>query len=51
MLTNAQELIWTAPHLALWPGLLILATVASCNILADALADRLSPRGGARPSS
>jgi peptide/nickel transport system permease protein len=51
MLTNAQELIWTAPHLALWPGLLILATVASCNILADALADRFSPRGGARPSS
>jgi peptide/nickel transport system permease protein len=50
MLTNAQELIWTAPHLALWPGLLILATVASCNILADALADRFSPRRGARAS-
>ena len=50
MLTNAQELIWTAPHLALWPGLLILATVALCNFLADAMADRLRPRGGARTS-
>jgi peptide/nickel transport system permease protein len=48
MLTNAQELIWTAPHLALWPGLLILATVALCNFLADAIADRLRPRRGAR---
>jgi peptide/nickel transport system permease protein len=46
MLTNAQELIWTAPRLALWPGLLILVTVAACNLLADALVDRLSPRGG-----
>lgn len=46
MLTNAQELIWTAPSLALWPGLLILATVAACNLLADAIVDRLNPRGG-----
>lgn len=23
LLTNAQELIWTAPMLAIWPGLLI----------------------------
>lgn len=50
MLTNAQELIWTAPHLALWPGVLILVTVALCNFLADAMADRLRPRGGARTS-
>jgi peptide/nickel transport system permease protein len=46
MLTNAQELIWTAPRLALWPGLLILATVAACNLFADAIVDRLDPRGG-----
>jgi peptide/nickel transport system permease protein len=47
MLTNAQELIWTAPHLALWPGLLILLTVALCHGLADALAERLRGRPGA----
>ena len=41
MLTNAQELIGTAPLLAVWPGLLILVTVASCNLLGDALQDAL----------
>lgn len=46
MLTNAQELIWTAPRLALWPGLLILVTVAACNLLADAIVERMAPRGG-----
>jgi len=45
MLTNAQETIWTAPMLAFWPGLLILMTVASCNLLADALQETLDPRG------
>lgn len=44
MLTNAQELIGTAPMLAVWPGLLILATVASCNLLGDALQDALDPK-------
>ena len=47
MLTNAQELAWTAPALALWPGLLILATVAACNILADEIARGMRPRRGA----
>jgi peptide/nickel transport system permease protein len=50
MLTNAQELIWTAPHLAIWPGALILTTVALCNFLADAIADRLRPQGRVRPA-
>jgi peptide/nickel transport system permease protein len=44
MLTNAQEVIWTAPLLAIYPGLLILLTVASCNLLGDALQDMLDPR-------
>jgi peptide/nickel transport system permease protein len=44
MLTNAQELIGTDPMLAVWPGLLILATVASCNLLGDGLQDALNPR-------
>lgn len=44
MLTNAQEVIWTAPYLAIYPGLLILLTVASCNLLGDALQDIFDPR-------
>jgi peptide/nickel transport system permease protein len=46
MLTNAQEVIWTAPWLAVYPGLLILLTVASCNLLGDALQEILDPRSG-----
>jgi peptide/nickel transport system permease protein len=48
MLTNAQEVIGTAPWLAVWPGVLILLTVASCNLLGDALQDRLDPRARLR---
>jgi peptide/nickel transport system permease protein len=44
MLTNAQEVIWTAPLLAVYPGLLILLTVASCNLLGDVLQEALDPR-------
>ena len=44
MLTNAQEIIWTAPWLAIYPGLLILATVAACNLLGDSLQEALDPR-------
>ena len=44
MLTNAQELIWSAPGLAVWPGLLIFATVIAFNFLGDGLQDALDPR-------
>ncbi len=44
MLTNAQELIWSEPQLALWPGLLIFATVVAFNLLGDGLQDALDPR-------
>jgi peptide/nickel transport system permease protein len=44
LLTNAQELIWSAPALALYPGLLILITVVSFNFLGDGLRDALDPR-------
>jgi peptide/nickel transport system permease protein len=46
MLTNAQEVIWTAPFLAVYPGLLILLTVAACNLLGDTLQELLDPRSG-----
>lgn len=48
MLTNAQEIVWTAPLLAIYPGLLILLTVASCNLLGDALQDVLDPKARVR---
>ncbi|MGI9504114.1 MAG: ABC transporter permease [Geminicoccaceae bacterium] len=44
MLTNAQELIWQAPALAIWPGLLIFIAVIAFNFLGDGLQDALDPR-------
>ncbi|MGI9416852.1 MAG: ABC transporter permease, partial [Geminicoccaceae bacterium] len=44
MLTNAQELIWQAPALAIWPGLLIFLAVIAFNFLGDGLQDALDPR-------
>jgi peptide/nickel transport system permease protein len=45
MLTGAQELLFEAPLLAVWPGLLIFLTVVACNLLGDGLRDALEPRG------
>ncbi len=44
MLTNAQEVIWSAPEIAVWPGLLIFVTVMAFNFLGDGLQDALDPR-------
>ena len=44
MLTGAQELIWDAPTLAVYPGLLIFVTVIAFNFLGDGLQDALDPR-------
>ncbi|MFQ6016930.1 MAG: ABC transporter permease [Kiloniellaceae bacterium] len=44
MLTGAQELIWDAPALAIYPGLLIFVTVIAFNFLGDGLQDALDPR-------
>lgn len=48
MLTGAQELVWTAPMLAVWPGLAIFLTVIAFNFLGDALQDALDPRAERR---
>jgi peptide/nickel transport system permease protein len=48
MLTGAQELIWEAPMLAVYPGLLIFLTVIAFNFLGDGLQDALDPRSLAR---
>jgi peptide/nickel transport system permease protein len=44
MLTNAQELIWSTPEIAVWPGLMIFVTVIAFNFLGDGLQDALDPR-------
>jgi len=47
MLTNAQELVTTAPALAIYPGLLIFVTVIAVNFLGDGLQHALDPRSEA----
>ena len=44
MLTNAQQLIWEAPMLAVYPGLLIFVTVICFNFLGDGLQDAFDPK-------
>ena len=44
LLTGAQETIWEAPSLALYPGLLIFVTVIAFNFIGDGLQDALDPR-------
>lgn len=44
MLNKAQELMIEAPMLAIFPGLLILATTISFNYLGDGLQDALDPK-------
>ncbi len=44
MLANAQELVFSAPLAAVWPGLAILLAVAGCTLVADGVRGR-GPRG------
>ena len=44
MLNNAQELVTTAPALAVYPGLLIFLTVVAVNFLGDGLQHAFDPR-------
>jgi peptide/nickel transport system permease protein len=40
MLSNAQDLVFSAPWAAVWPGVMILAAVAGCTLIADGLRRR-----------
>lgn len=44
MLQRAQEYIWNASWLAVFPGIFIFVTVLSFNFLGDGLRDALDPR-------
>lgn len=43
MLADAQRFVWNAPWLAAWPGLGIVATVLSMNLLGEAVRQSLEP--------
>lgn len=43
MLSDSQSYVFTAPLLALWPGLAILLTVLAFNFLGESLRDLLDP--------
>lgn len=44
MLHDAQNYLFTAPELSLWPGLAIAASVLAFNLLGDGLRDLLDPK-------
>jgi peptide/nickel transport system permease protein len=44
MLSGAQNYLFIAPQLAIWPGLLIMLTVLALNIFGDGLRDVLDPQ-------
>jgi peptide/nickel transport system permease protein len=43
LLSGAEILMYSAPQLAVYPGLLIILTVLSANVLGDSLSDALDP--------
>lgn len=48
MLSNAQQLITSAPLLAVYPGAMIFLTVIAANLLGDALQQRFDRRAAVR---
>jgi peptide/nickel transport system permease protein len=44
MLTNAQQYLYTAPHLIIIPGIFIFVTVLAGNLMGNGLRDALDPR-------
>jgi peptide/nickel transport system permease protein len=44
LLLDGQNYLEIAPHMVLWPGLLIFLTVLSINYMGDGLRDALDPR-------
>jgi peptide/nickel transport system permease protein len=44
MLQESQELLWSAPRLAVFPGIAIAVAVLGFNLLGDGLRDRFDPQ-------
>lgn len=43
MLTGAMDVVWSAPAMAIWPGVAIFLTVLAFNLLGEGLQRRLAP--------
>jgi peptide/nickel transport system permease protein len=48
MIADGYQTIYTAPHLTIVPGLMIVLTVLSLNVFGDGLRDALDPRATIR---
>ena len=48
MVAESQRLVFDAPHVPFFPGLVITLTVMAVNVLGDGLRDRLDPMGNTR---
>ena len=48
MIADGYQMIYTAPHLTIVPGLMIIATVLSLNVFGDGLREALDPRAKIR---
>ena len=48
MIADGYQLIYTAPHLTIVPGLMIVVTVLSLNVFGDGLRDALDPKAKIR---
>jgi len=48
MIADGYQAIYTAPHLTIVPGLMIVLTVLSLNVFGDGLRDALDPRAKIR---
>jgi peptide/nickel transport system permease protein len=44
MLQESQELLWSAPRLAVFPGMAIAVAVLGFNLLGDGLLERFDPK-------
>ena len=44
MLSDAKNLMETAPHLMIWPGLCLLLLILSTQLISDGLRDQLDPK-------
>ena len=48
MIADGYQMIYTAPHLTIVPGLMIVVTVLSLNVFGDGLRDALDPKARIR---
>jgi len=51
MIADGYQTIYTAPHLTIVPGLMIVLTVLSLNVFGDGLRDAMDPRATIRTGS